>query len=214
MNEHKEGMTKNKLYALIAGICVLAIAVITVISVAAVATGGGEIAGTSDSAPTSASASDNQSDDNTDVGNIDNPAPVQADFILPVENATVLHNYEFYYNSTLQCYYEHSGIDFAAEKGTPVVAAADGTVVSVTTGDRLLGSQVTIAHENGITTVYTFIDPAENLKAGDKVKQGDTIGTIAEPNGEEYKDGAHLHFEIFANGSLTDPNNYLTLNEK
>ena len=40
------------------------------------------------------------------------------------------------------------------------------------------------------------------------------IATVAEANGKEYKDGAHLHFEIFENGKNVDPAKYLTLEEK
>ena len=46
------------------------------------------------------------------------------------------------------------------------------------------------------------------------VEKGDVIATVAEPNGKEYKDGAHLHFEVFENGQNIDPSKYLTLEEK
>ena len=52
------------------------------------------------------------------------------------------------------------------------------------------------------------------MKVGDSVEKGQVIATVAEPTGNEYKDGAHLHFEITANGVQVDPTTYLTLEEK
>ena len=61
-----------------------------------------------------------------------------------------------------------------------------------------------------------FVDAfrAEGLKVGDSVARGEVIATVAEANGNEYKDGAHLHFEIHENGVRIDPTKYLTLEEK
>ena len=47
-----------------------------------------------------------------------------------------------------------------------------------------------------------------------KVKKGDVIATVAEANGKEYKDGPHLHFEVFENNATVDPAKYLTFEEK
>lgn len=55
----------------------------------------------------------------------------------------------------------------------------------------LVGTQITIDHGNGVKSVYQYVEAKEGLKAGDEVKQGDVIGTVAEANGSEYKDGAH-----------------------
>ena len=62
--------------------------------------------------------------------------------------------------------------------------------------------------------MYRFVTEAEGLKVGDKVAKGDVIATVAEANGDEYKDGAHLHFEILKNNKNVDPATYLTLEEK
>jgi len=72
-------------------------------------------------------------------------------------------------------------------------------VESITTGSVLDGTVITLSHENGIKTSYTFVDVKEGLAVGDNVARGDVIATIAEPDGSEYKDGAHLHFEVFKN---------------
>ena len=55
---------------------------------------------------------------------------------------------------------------------------------------------------------------AEDLKVGDTVERGEVIATVAEPTGKEYKDGAHLHFEIKKDNVHVDPTTYLTFEEK
>jgi len=98
--------------------------------------------------------------------------------------------------------------------GTKVLAVEDGKVESVYTSDVLLGTEITIDHGNGVKSVYRFVTEAEGLKVGDTVKKGDVIATVAEASGNEYKQGAHLHFEIVKNNTSVDPSTYLTLEEK
>lgn len=135
-------------------------------------------------------------------------------FVLPIHSAVATNGFGFFYNQTLNNYYEHEGIDFKADAGTAVVAVDDGVVESVYTADLLSGTEIVISHSNGLKTVYCFVTHAEGLKAGDKVTKGQTIATVAEANGSEYKDGAHLHFEVLENGKNVDPVTYLSLEEK
>ena len=159
----------------------------------------------------STSSSDNeQGGASGDEPVIDKPE----EFSAPRATVSVLNEYGFYYNKTLNNYYVHTGVDFSAEQGSEVFAVASGTIESVYTSDVLVGTQITIDHGNGLKSVYEFVTAKEGLKAGDKVEKGDVIATVAEPNGKEYKDGAHLHFEVFENGQNIDPSKYLTLEEK
>lgn len=135
-------------------------------------------------------------------------------FIAPLATVNVLNEHGFYYNKTLNIYYEHQGVDFTAEVGSEVYAVASGTVEAVYTADILVGTQIIIDHGNGVKSVYEYVTAKEGLKAGDKVSQGDVIATVAEANGGEYKDGAHLHFEVFEEDKSVDPAKYLTLEEK
>ncbi len=136
------------------------------------------------------------------------------DMMMPVATVSVLNDYGFYHNQTLNIYHEHAGIDFMAEAGTEVLAVASGVVESVYTDDVLTGTEIVIDHGDGIKTTYRFVTEKEGLKAGDTVNKGDVIATVAEATGSEYKDGAHLHFEVSKNGTVTDPAEYLTLEEK
>ena len=134
--------------------------------------------------------------------------------ISPLETVTVLNDYGFYHNKTLNAYYQHSGVDFTATAGTNVLAVESGVIESIYKDDILVGTEIVINHGNGLKSVYCYVTESEGLKAGDSVKKGDVIGVVAEANGKEYKDGAHLHFEIIKEGNRVDPASYLTLAEK
>ncbi len=133
---------------------------------------------------------------------------------MPLSTVSVLNDYGFYHNQTLNHYYEHKGVDFTAEVGAEVHAVEDGVVESIFTGDVLTGTEIIIDHGDGVKSVYRFVNAGENLSVGMQVKQGDIIGSVAEASGEEYKDGAHLHFEIHKDGKSVDPATYLTFEEK
>lgn len=134
--------------------------------------------------------------------------------VTPVATVAVLNDYGFYHNKTLNTYYEHAGIDFTASAGTEVVAVEKGTIESIYKDDVLLGTEIVVDHGNGLKTVYRFVTEAEGLKVGDKVEKGEVIATVAEATGNEYKDGAHLHFEIVQDGKTIDPALRLPLEEK
>lgn len=151
---------------------------------------------------------DSASDDGKDVSG---DAMVFSD---PLKEMNILHTFGFYYNSTLNSYYEHEGIDVSADEGAEVYATTDGTVTAVYTGDLLTGGQITLESDEGIVTVYNFVDPVEGLAAGSEVKKGDLLATVSAPTGGEYKDGAHVHIEVYLNGVAVDPENYLTSTQK
>jgi murein DD-endopeptidase MepM/ murein hydrolase activator NlpD len=98
----------------------------------------------------------------------------------------------------------HPGMDIAAERGTPVLAAADG-VVEASHFDETYGWMVEIDHGYGISTLYGHC--TRNLvNVGDRVTRGKTIATV----GSTGKSTApHLHFEVRKNGVSVDPEDYL-----
>ena len=128
--------------------------------------------------------------------------------------ASVSSEFGFYYNQTLDCYYHHDGVDFLTEAGTAVLAVKSGVVESIYSGDVLKGTEIVLDHGDGLKTVYRFVNAVDGLAVGDKVEQGDTIAVVAEATGNEYKDGAHLHFEILENGKTVDPTAHLDFLEK
>lgn len=135
-------------------------------------------------------------------------------FIVPIKNGNLAQANVFCYDKTLDRYATHKGMDFSAEAGAEVLAAVDGTVVSIFKNDQLYGAVITIKHDNGMQTVYKYIDPVETLKVGDKVNRGDVIATVAKATGAENKEGDHLHFEVYENGSQIDPDEKLNITSK
>ena len=133
---------------------------------------------------------------------------------MPVLQVTLTGEHGFYYNQTLGFYGHHDGVDFAAEVGAEVFCVLDGVVESVYKADLLCGTEIVVDHGDGLKTTYRYVTESEGLKAGDKVKKGQKIATVAEPSGAEYKDGAHLHFEVTKEGTAVDPAGYLPLGEK
>ena len=133
--------------------------------------------------------------------------------VAPLETVNVINEYGFYHNQTINAYYVHKGVDFAAEAGTEVLAVEAGTIASIYT-TKLTGTEIVIDHGDGLKSVYCFVTEADGLKVGDSVEKGEVIATVAEANGKEYKDGAHLHLEIYKDNVNVDPAVYLTLEEK
>jgi murein DD-endopeptidase MepM/ murein hydrolase activator NlpD len=96
----------------------------------------------------------------------------------------------------------HEGIDITAPKGTPIRAAADGTVKSITTrGDY--GRLVVLSHAGGFETVYAHLaHTTKSLAIGAPVRQGDVIGYVGATGNAT---GPHLHFEVRRDGTPIDP---------
>ena len=157
---------------------------------------------------------DTDDDDNTNDDDDVEDTTGDTTFLMPVDEVNAVNSYGFYHNTTLDKYYLHTGIDFAGDVGDEVYAALDGTVESITSDPVLMGTTITLSHENGLKTTYTFVDAAEGLAVGDTVEKGDVIATVAEAMGQEYKDGAHLHFEVFLNDEAVDPETYLDIDSK
>ena len=91
----------------------------------------------------------------------------------------------------------HNGIDLAPPGGigTPILAAASGTVVAVgSTGRYAYGKWVALDHHNGLTTLYAHLS-AQVVTAGKKVAVGQVIGYEGSTG---FSTGPHLHFTVYA----------------
>ncbi|MEW6164090.1 MAG: M23 family metallopeptidase [Pseudomonadota bacterium] len=98
----------------------------------------------------------------------------------------------------------HEGIDFLAEAGTPVLAAAAGIVRTAELHPQY-GNMVEIDHGNGLTTRYAH---ASGLfaRAGELVKRGQRIALVGSTGRST---GPHLHFEVRINGAAVNPMRFL-----
>ncbi len=105
------------------------------------------------------------------------------------------------YNETMEDYRAHPGTDMDGEEGDTVLALAAGTVTAWEE-DALWGGSLTIAHGNGLTSVYRGVDAT--VQNGDAVQTGDPIGILVGVPCES-ADGCHLHLELYRDGKAIDP---------
>ena len=100
--------------------------------------------------------------------------------------------------------YGHTGLDIAAPGGTPIKAAADGTVIfSGYSGGY--GYVVKMDNGNGVETYYGHCR-ALYVSTGDEVEAGDVIAAVGSTGNST---GNHLHFEVRVDGEVVNPQNYL-----
>ncbi len=100
----------------------------------------------------------------------------------------------------------HHGIDMAACKGTPIVAAADGIVIEAHFHPGY-GNTILISHNSKYKTRYAHLDKIL-VSVGQKLEQGTLIGKVGATGAVRKKkgrDASHLHFEIYAHGKQINP---------
>lgn len=128
--------------------------------------------------------------------------PVEGDIIREFAKDNLV------YSETLQEWVTHLGIDIKANKTTVVKASADGTVKSIKNDPRY-GLTIIIDHDDGYQTIYSNLLTTEFVVEGEKVKQGQSIGTVGNTAVFEISDESHLHFEILKDSEQLDPNIYI-----
>lgn len=95
----------------------------------------------------------------------------------------------------------HPGVDIATQYGNPVIATADGIVISTKT-EKIGGRTIKISHpKTGYVTVYCHLSKFL-VKAGKRVKRGDTIGLIGRTGRAR---GPHVHYEVRRDGKRLNP---------
>ena len=99
----------------------------------------------------------------------------------------------------------HRGVDYAASRGTPVKATADGRIIFVGRNGGY-GRTIEIKHGASYTTLYAhLLRYKKGLQSGKRVRQGDTIGYVGKSG---LATGYHLHYEFRINGVHQDPLNF------
>lgn len=98
----------------------------------------------------------------------------------------------------------HTGLDIANSTGTPIAAAASGTV-TFSGYKGSYGNMIVISHGNGVQTYYGHCSKLY-VSAGAQVSQGQTIGTVGSTGNST---GPHLHLEVRINGVAYNPQNYV-----
>ncbi|WP_066296079.1 M23 family metallopeptidase [Bacillus sp. FJAT-29937] len=98
----------------------------------------------------------------------------------------------------------HKGIDIARPSNRTIKAADNGVVVSAGYQGSF-GNKIEIDHQNGYRTIYAHLSSI-NVKPGQVVSKGSKIGVMGSTGNST---GVHLHFELYKNGALQNPLNYI-----
>ena len=131
-------------------------------------------------------------------------SPLDGGFLMaPVGSFRVSSHYSRRrFHPVLRRYMPHLGTDYAAPRGTPVMATAEGVVIEAKYG-RYNGNYVKIQHDSVFQTQYLHMSSlADGIHTGQSVRQGQTIGYVGDTG---LADGVHLCFRFWKNGRQVDP---------
>jgi murein DD-endopeptidase MepM/ murein hydrolase activator NlpD len=98
----------------------------------------------------------------------------------------------------------HQGVDLSGDKGEPIYAPGDGTVVTVKRNYFGYGREIVVDHGFGYQTRYAHLNTML-VKVGDKVSRGDQIATMGNTGKSK---GVHLHYEVIYRERRVNPLNY------
>ena len=115
------------------------------------------------------------------------------------------------FSNTMQDWRVHNGIDIAASLGSPVYAAADGTVSAIWE-DVSYGTCISVAHSGEAISYYKNLSPilADGITVGAEVEQGQLLAAVGESAMVEIADEPHLHMEMTVKGLQVDPMDYFS----
>lgn len=120
----------------------------------------------------------------------------------PIEFSRVSSGFAMRRHPISGAWKQHKGVDFAAVTGTPIRAAADGTIQFIGKQGGY-GNFIVLKHWDKYTTAYAHMSRfASGLRTGAKVNQGDVIGYVGSTG---WSTGPHLHYEFRVNNQARDP---------
>ena len=129
------------------------------------------------------------------------------------KDVEVLNDYYDYQNEETQeksiifyenTYVQNTGINYTSKEKFDVISILDGEVIDIKE-DTLLGNTITIKHDNNLISIYSTVDNIK-VKKGSKVITGEVIAESS--TSSILKDNNNLHFELYHNGEVVNPNNY------
>jgi murein DD-endopeptidase MepM/ murein hydrolase activator NlpD len=145
------------------------------------------------------------SDDENSIDYFDQNGRSIRQFLLrnPVPNARMTSSFGMRAHPILGRSLMHTGTDWAAPRGTPIIAVGNGTVEKAGWDSGGYGNQTLIRHANGYVSSYNHQSAiAKGVREGTKVTQGQIIGYVGSTG---QSTGAHLHYELVVNGTKVDP---------
>lgn len=148
------------------------------------------------------------------------PTGEDVDFVpvyaMPVSGGRITNPFsgeELVKNMTLNDWRTHNGVDIEVAEGTEVRAVYSGEVLRAGL-DPLLGYYVEQELETGYTVIYANLKAALNVKAGDRISQGDLLGLVGTSSLLENGEKAHLHLEVKSGKTYIDPFSLLKVDDE
>jgi murein DD-endopeptidase MepM/ murein hydrolase activator NlpD len=120
----------------------------------------------------------------------------------PIAEGELTSGFGMRYHPILHFTRMHTGVDWAAPVGTPILAAGNGVVIKAG-WDSGYGRRVEIKHANGYVTTYNHMSGfGRGVAEGAHVLQGQVVGYLGQTG---LATGPHLHYEVVINGNFVDP---------
>ena len=123
------------------------------------------------------------------------------EFMVPISNYTFTSGFKWRWGKL------HSGVDLAADEGTPVYAADNGKVIVAENSGNGYGNYIILDHQNGYKTLYGH-NSQLLVSVGDIVAKGDKIALSGNTGNST---GPHLHFEVHVGDEKVDPQQYISI---
>jgi len=137
-------------------------------------------------------------------------AIVKPNFSVPVEGKiqTGYSMDRLVFSPTFNEWRTHSGVDIAAPRGEVVRAIGNGVIHEIKNDPRY-GFTIVIDHKNGYKSLYANLASDSTMTVGKEVKMGDAIGAVGATAIFESAEPTHLHFELYKEDKLVDPETYI-----
>ncbi len=120
----------------------------------------------------------------------------------PIADGEMTSGFGMRYHPILHFTRMHTGVDWAAPIGTPILAAGNGVVIKAG-WDSGYGRRVEIQHANGYVTTYNHMSGfGRGVAEGVRITQGQVVGYLGQTG---LATGPHLHYEVIINGNFVDP---------
>lgn len=121
--------------------------------------------------------------------------------MIPVKNARISSKYGMRVHPILGKRRFHSGVDYAAATGTPILAASSSTVI-FKGWKRGYGHTVVLQHDEQYSSLYAHMSKFADIQVGQRIKQGTVIGYIGQSGSAT---GPHLHYEVRLDNQPQNP---------
>lgn len=137
-------------------------------------------------------------------------AIVKPNFSVPVEGK-IQNGYsmdKLVFSPTFNEWRTHSGVDISAPRGEVVRAVGSGVIHEIKNDPRY-GFTIVIDHKNGYKSLYANLAADSTITVGKEVKMGEAIGSVGATAIFESAEPTHLHFELYKEDKLVDPETYI-----